>query len=358
MEYEGSASGPVNGAVIDGNGYGAIDISVGGVLGALGNAALAALNAIVPTANASSTSLMAYGQLAGWTSIPGLPFGSLLGPSLIAVGGYIDASGVIYGSNGLQIGRIDLGVARRGDQITIGPVNADVLMSTISTATPYGDYDTAGIEYPISSVLQGLVDSRGTRLPFRPVMRTWAWTTDSTDGVPVLDWQNTMNLFTTPPTRAFLHPRFIGGRGDGIYDLCSGMRVVPPAEVGPAPKGFGLGPRWATYQPTTLGIGWTAKTKVFMWAPYVDRWNVIDPDTGTFPVLVAWFQVRVWDGSQQVSTFGYPQWDYPAGPSTLEPQYNSASGGIIALSNAVTNPAIQGYVPGTNQGGPDGAGVQ
>ena len=68
---------------------------------------------------------------------------------------------------------------------------------------------------------------------------------------------------------------------------------------------------------------------------------------------MAYAQLKVWNGSQQISTDGY-SWDYPVVPSASNPIFNTAVHGKVAYSNVALNAAFVTYQAGSNPGGPDG----
>lgn len=354
MEYEGSASGAPNPGVVDVNGNATLGGMIGAALGTLGQVAIDALNILsqtlgIPAANASSYSVVTQYGTVGYLTLPGMTPGMNLAQALAARGAKMDISGRVYDEGGTHAGFVDMN-STADAKATIGPINADIMTQTVSTATPGGSF--AGVQIPADIGAQ-LTSIDGIVL--QPITRYWKPWVSSSLGVPVMDYPNLVKMFSST-TRAFLRPAFVGGR-DGIYSLHTGRRVVPPEGPGhPAPAGFQIGAT-ADFAVANVMVGWTSGCYPFLWGYYGgDWWQALDPSTNAAPVMAFYARAKVWNGSQQISMDGYPGWDYTAAipPNSTYPQFNTHVARIIAWSNVARNAVIATYTPGRDPGGPDG----
>jgi hypothetical protein len=351
-EYDGSGQGAPNPNSVDTSGDGTLGGMIGAAFGALSQAVQDALNITgqllgVPAAQASSYPVVnSLGVPIGYLVLPGMGGGLTLAQGLAKAAAAIDiSSGMVRDRMGNPAGFVDLDSTNTGGPPMIGPINIDLMTQNISTSTPAGVAITAQVPGALALQLN-TIDG----FPLKQTTRLWRPTIVTTWGVPIVDYNNSVALFSwNPQVPAYLHPAFIGGK-DGIYSIHKGTRVVPDASVGPAPAGFGVG-NAATFARANFAVGWTSGGRAFAW------WNndvqhVIDPSTGQIPVIVAYYEMQCWDGSQQISTFGY-QYDTPTPPHAGSPGFNTAVSGKIAYSNYAQNAAFVGY-QGNNPGGPDG----
>lgn len=351
LEYGGSGSGVPNPGVVDGSGGATLGGIIGSVFDGLSQAVQTALNDIggllgIPSANASSHSVVNQnGQSVGYLNLQGIAPGMSLAQALRQAGATIDQSGRVHDSTGNKAGFVDFD-ATTPETSRVGPVNVDDLTQTLTTVTQFGNAVTAQVPQTLALQLSGL-----DGLPVAPITRYWQPTICNTAGVPIVDYANCSNLFASPHTKAFMLPRLIMGK-DGIYDIGTTQRLVPPANVGPAPQGFVVGPT-APYIEVDFAMGWTSAGRSFFWALSGDSFNVLDPTTGRAPVIVGYVEMKGWHGSQQISTKGAST-DYPTAPNGSSPDYNTTVANVIAYSNVALNAAFLTYQAGTNPGGPEG----
>ena len=265
IEYGGSADGAPNPGVVDGSGDATLGGMIGGLFGGLSTAVQEALNIIsglvgIPAAQASNYSVVnSLGQSVGYLTLTGIQ-GLTLGQALAQSAAAIDiSSGLVLDRNGVKAGFVDLESVGTGN-LAVGPINIDEVTQTISTNTPAGVGVTAQV--PAALALQ-LNSIDGVAL--RQTTRYWRPTTCSTLGVPILDYNNTASLFSSPPRQAFMHPAFIGGL-DGIYSLHTGRRscLLPMWAVDNSASRLAMGPisprlmwQWAGRAPAARSSGAT-----------------------------------------------------------------------------------------------------
>lgn len=312
------------------------------------------------------------GLLVGFINMPGTVAVSDIMTAMQITGGKIATSGAITNPTGL-IGFINLGnLNHPGGLTTVQVGTFDMDMDTVTGPI---DLDSPASSFDVTLNGQGAtvggyspdVGAQITKLNGVPITRSLPTPLvptgiNSSVGIPLTDAKNITRMFSKQ--NSFVLPGMIGGL-DGLYSLRTGKRVVPPANVGAAPKGFSVG-QFANYAPTLLLLAGAASGYQVLLGAYGEPIQVIDPSTGHLFSPVSYAYVRVYNGSQQINLLPAlsPGYAYtgPA-PNAFNPGYNLANAvsPIVAVTNltisniAVTSPAaFAAQNPGYNYGGPEG----
>lgn len=293
------------------------------------------------------TSLTGLPVVIGYMQMPlGYRGGLNLAQALLGLGATMSRTGTISmmhdGSiigqaiNGMSFGRSGAMVnIDSSDAPQLGPEDLDGI--TIG-ATMIDSAGSAEVGLITPSVWAQITNLGGVPIPVTlptPLIPTGI---NSSVGIPVTDALNVTAMFSKK--KAYLLPGMIGGL-DGIYSLSTGQRIVPPANVGAAPKGFSLG-QYATFAQTNLLLAGSSAGYQVALGAYGEVLHVTDPATHALFSPISYTYVKVFNGSQMIGLLPAvsPGNAYTGpNPTMASPGYNTADmvSPVVMLTNLIFN---------------------